>query len=89
MAEACFMPGNLANVEESCISETESRYKLRSILVALAMFTAFPLTPSPVRGVERQAVGSSPAGGLSGGRQILQRGVSSWDVVMFMSRAPT
>ena len=25
IAEACSTPGNLANVEESCISETESR----------------------------------------------------------------
>jgi len=48
-------------------------------LVALAMFTASPLTPSPwpVRGVEGQAVGSFPAGGLSGERQFLQRGASS------------
>jgi hypothetical protein len=42
------------------------------------MLTASPLMPSPwpVRGVERQAVGNFPLGGLAGERQFLQRGVS-------------
>src|SRR2546422_4427803 len=42
------------------------------------MCTVFPLPPSPwpVRGVERQAVGNFPLGGLSGERQFLQHGVS-------------